>query len=120
MFYILGFVVWRIARTRVDGVLQKVPQVVQLGTFTWSVQPTQQQGRARGGEETRKRGRDDGSLLFYDVRLSGVECDFFVFEFCKPDMTMHCVSPLSSVIPTYIRLQVTRACKMRCDEWNAS
>jgi hypothetical protein len=33
---------------------------------------------------------------------------------------MQCVSPLSKVLPTYIRMQVQRTCKMRAEEWNSN
>ncbi len=114
MFFLLGFVVWRIRRMDVDGIVQSIPEVLPLGTFTWSVETPDEK------KETSKRKRVDTPLLYYKVRLTGVETDFRVFEYIKPDFTMQCISPLSSVIPLYIRTQISRTCKMRCDEWNAS
>eukprot|EP00961_Rhodomonas_salina_P122676 1652420-Rhodomonas_salina.2 len=110
MFFITGFVVWHVARRQIKGSTQLIPEVLPLGTFTWTVKTRDKQ---------RKRKIDD-PLLWYDIQLQGVECDYHVFDFVKPDMTMQCVSALSSVIPLYIRLQVTRAAKTRCEEWNAS
>jgi hypothetical protein len=115
MFLLVGFVVWHISKKTVHGVVQRVPEIFPLGTFTWTVRKND--GSARVGE---KRKKPPESILYYDVTLVGLDCEFSVFEFCKPDMTMQCVSPVSTVIASYIRLQVTRACKMRCEEWNAS
>jgi hypothetical protein len=58
-------------------------------------------------------------LATYEITLKSLECDYDVFEFERPDMIMECVSALATVIPLYIRLQVARTCKMRCDEWNS-
>eukprot|EP00961_Rhodomonas_salina_P193404 2610852-Rhodomonas_salina.1 len=117
MFHTIGFAVWRLTRRRTKGTFQTVPELFPLGTFTWAVRVRDAKEADTGGG---KRKYGSNSLLYYDVRLSGVESDFNVFEYTKPDLTMQCVSPLSTVIAPYIRLQVTRACKMRCEEWNAS
>eukprot|EP00961_Rhodomonas_salina_P106449 1433625-Rhodomonas_salina.3 len=111
MFFTLGFVVWRIRRMKVGGKVEQVPEVLPLGTFQWTVQ-TQ--------SKDKKRTREDEPLVFYNVTLNGVECEFEVFEFIAPDYTMECISPLSTVIQHFIRLQVSRTCKMRSDEWNSS
>lgn len=52
--------------------------------------------------------------------MTGIDTDFYVFEYVKPDLTMQCVSPLSSAISTFIRAQITRACRTRADEWNTN
>eukprot|EP00961_Rhodomonas_salina_P064143 862360-Rhodomonas_salina.7 len=113
MFLSLGFVVWRLKTIRVAGVVQKIPETLPLGTFTWTVKVQDKDSRKR-----KREGSDD--LVYYDIMLNGIETDFHVFEFVKPNLTMQCVSGLSSVIPCFLRLQITRACKMRSDEWNAT
>jgi hypothetical protein len=111
MFCVLGFAVWRLAKRRIRGKVQFIPEILPLGSFTWSVQTMSKEERAR---------RHVDQLVMYNIQLQGVDCDFHVFEFRKPDLTMQCVSPLSTVIGTYIRLMITRAAKMKCEEWNAS
>eukprot|EP00961_Rhodomonas_salina_P305260 3941918-Rhodomonas_salina.4 len=88
MFFTLGFVVWRIRNKRFRGKIEKTPEVLPLGTFTWTV-------RTSESKTKNKRKREDDPLLYYDVTLNGIDCEFHV-------------------------LQVARACKMRSEEWNSS
>eukprot|EP00961_Rhodomonas_salina_P217920 2944639-Rhodomonas_salina.3 len=133
MFFVLGFVVWRLRTITEAGAKQIVPEVLPLGSFTWNVKTAprkQEQGLEaaarglcnRGSDLSKKRMRrgDDPQAAFYDVTLSGVECDYDVFEFIRPDLVMECVSPLATCIPLYIRMQVSRTCKMRAEEWNSA
>ena len=142
MFFTLGFVVWRIRRildTR--GIVQKVPEILPMGTFTWTVRVTgeddeeqqqrdgnlpshirMQDQRLKRRKETKRRKRSnlDNPVLYYDIELNGIDCEFYVYEYIIPDLTMQCISPLSSIIPLYIRLQISRTCRMRGEEWNSS
>lgn len=40
MFFVLGFVVWRVRKiVEAGGVQQAIPEIVPLGCFSWKVQP---------------------------------------------------------------------------------
>lgn len=85
-----------------------------------SAAATQSKAAARldGAVDLSKKRRhrsEDFPTVSYEVTLKGIECEFDVFEFVHPDLVMECVSPLATVIPLFIRLQVARTCKMRCE-----
>lgn len=54
-FYVLGFVPWHVRRLESTGDL--VPEVIPLGTFTWSVELRKEKERRREREMSNEKMR---------------------------------------------------------------
>ena len=94
-FLAVGFVPVRI---RKEGMLL-VPEVLPLGTYTWSVNL---------GEYAKKKRKAGGRMLFYDVTCTYCQDEIHVFNYIEPHATLNCYLPLSSLIPQYSTLMSMR------------
>lgn len=124
----VGFVPYRV-RTLDDGC--RVPEVLPLGTFTWSVtrDPTllpkawffdrRRQQIAAGDAPSSKKRAGDGALLSYDVRSSFTEHPPHVYVFTTPSVLIPCTSPLGSLLSSYGMLCHKRQCMLRADYYNS-
>lgn len=86
-----------------------IPEVLPLGTYTWSVNSKRRGKRPSAGDE----------LLFYDVTCSYCQDDIYVFNYIQPHATLTCFSPLSSLIPQYNTLITTREYSLQATAWNS-
>lgn len=130
VFFMLGFVPWRIRRVLdYTGAMQKIPEVLPLGTFEWTVSAGNNEDGNRDNNNSsnskqnknNKRKRTDAPTTNYNLRMKGVKVEnYHVYEYIAPDLTTQCSSPLSTLIPLFIRLQISRTCLSRAQEWNSS
>ena len=105
----LGFVVWTV-RTLPSG--DKFPEVLPLGTFSWSVEPD-------------KSGR---ASLMYRIQLCIDEVPFHVTEWVQPTMNvtegsiLHATvqTPLAHLIEEYKILRETMKRHHHADAWNTT
>lgn len=110
----VGFVPFRLRRE--NNLV--IPEVLPLGTFTWSVTRNEQRSN-------KKHKRDpcqilqNPSLLRYDVNCSYCDDEIHVFNYIKPHATLTCYSPLSSLIFHYNNLLSLRELALRAEVWNA-
>jgi hypothetical protein len=103
----MGFVAW-FTRKLPSG--DRVPDVLPLGTFTWSVEP------------------DEHSVIRYRVQLSTSKVPFVVTEWVQPGLNvsegsiLHATvqSPLSHLIEEYRILRETMRRYHHADAWNTT
>lgn len=134
-FLVVGFVPYRI-RMLSDGC--KVPEVLPLGTFSWSVSrdPTllpkawffdrqSQQMNVndfcddKKNTTTKKRKMQTGPLLCYEVNTSFTDQPPLVYPFTTPSTLYPCTSAISSLMQTYNMLCHKRGCMLRADMYNS-
>ena len=96
-------------RIRQEGTVQ-VPEVLPLGTYTWSVNITGQQKQKSEGHKP---------LLFYDVITTYCKDKIHVFNYVQPHATLNCYSPMASLIPHYNTLLAMRELRLNSVAWNA-
>ena len=110
----VGFVPFRLRReTRNSNLV--VPEVLPLGTYTWSVTRNEQRSAKR------QKGviLPNPSLLKYEVSCSYCEDEIHVFNYVQPQATLTCFSPLSGLIFHYNNLLSLRELALRAEVWNA-
>lgn len=102
----VGFVPYII---RSEGAL-KVPEVLPLGTFTWSVMRADQQYPVRKG----------GPLLQYVITTTYADSnDVHVLPYSTPHALFSCSSPISSLIIHYQNLLHVRHVTEKAEAWNS-
>ena len=108
----VGFVPFRLRR---EGNLV-IPEVLPLGTFSWSVNRNEQQShkRQKGAQIVQ-----NPPLLRYDVNCSYCDDEIHVFNYVQPQATLTCYSPLSGLIFHYNNLLSMRELALRAEVWNA-
>ena len=117
----VGFVPFRLRRESANNNLV-VPEVLPLGTYTWSVSRNEQKS---SNTKKRKETPDQGPilpnppLLKYDVTCSYCEDEIHVFNYIQPQATLTCFSPLSGLIFHYNNLLSLRELTLRAEVWNA-
>jgi hypothetical protein len=122
----VGFVPFRLRR---EG-SQVVPEVLPLGTYTWSVTRNEQQQKSRGETKGSKRQRDSSDwhpgrimpnppLLKYEVNCAYCEDQIHVYNYIQPQATLTCFSPLSGLISHYNTVMALRELAQRAEVWNA-
>lgn len=121
----VGFVPYRLRRDSNHNNLV-VPEVLPLGTYTWSVARNEQ--KSHNGGKQKKRPREEGQpceilvnppLLRYEVSCSYCEDEIHVFNYIQPQATLTCFSPLSGLIFQYNNLLSLRELALRAEVWNA-
>lgn len=121
LFIAVGFVPFRI---RQDGPT-RIPEVLPLGTFAWTVCGSDQQHAKRKRENDdpksskSKKSSGNGPLLVYDVTCTYCKDDIHVFNFVQPHAMLECFSPLAALIPQYNALLAVRTLALRTMEFNA-
>jgi hypothetical protein len=122
----VGFVPFRLRRESTNNNLV-VPEVLPLGTYTWSVTRNEQR---QSGSKNKKRKTEEAwspsvhilanpPLLKYEVNCSYCEDEIHVFNYIQPQATLTCFSPLSGLIYQYNNLLSLRELSMRAEVWNA-
>ena len=125
-FLVVGFVAYRVRQLR-DGCL--VPEVLPLGTFSWSVarDPTllpkawfmNNQKMSVAAPAKRQRRDDDGQILRYDVTSTYTDAVPNIYAFTVPSTMFPCTSALSTLIHSYSMLCHKRDCTVRADMYNS-
>lgn len=113
----VGFVPYRFRRVGTHT----VPEVLPLGTYSWSVlrRDNLQYGVALTEKERRRM--LSRPLLEYAVSAGFAgPGDIFVYTYVQPSAFLACVSPLSSLITTHLRLIQLREDACRADGWNSA
>lgn len=115
----VGFVPFRLRR---EGNLV-IPEVLPLGTYTWSVTRNEQR---QSSDKKRKAAEwhpsqivSNPPLLKYEVNCSYCEDQIHVFNYITPQATLTCFSPLSGLIFHYNTLLSLRELAQRAEIWNA-
>lgn len=125
----VGFVPFRLRREGNNNNLV-VPEVLPLGTYTWSVTRNEQRQLQTPSTKGKKRRADEAwspslhiianpPLLKYEVNCSYCEDEIHVFNYILPQATLTCFSPLSGLIYQYNNLLSLRELSMRAEVWNA-
>lgn len=129
----VGFVPYRLRRDSNHNNLV-VPEVLPLGTYTWSVTRNEQNSHVGGGggKQTKRPKLGNGinearppeilinpPLLKYEVSCSYCEDEIHVFNYIQPQATLTCFSPLSGLIFHYNNLLSLRELALRAEVWNA-
>jgi len=120
-FLAVGFVPFRIRRHAGEA---WVPEVLPLGTYTWSVNMTESAKKRKRTAAADDKEEDDDSegapLLFYDVLCTYCRDKIHVFNYMQPHATLNCYSPLASLIPQYNTLLSLRENALQAVHWNAT
>lgn len=112
----VGFVPFRLRREN----HLVVPEVLPLGTYTWSVTRNEQASKRRktlDAEPTRIP--CNPPLLKYEVNCAYCDDEIHVFNYVTPQATLTCFSPLSGLIFHYNTLLALRELAQRAEVWNA-
>ena len=100
-FLAVGFAPFRMI-TADDG--ERVPEVLPLGTYSWTVLP-QREGK--------------GPLLRYEVRCHYSQDTVYTYAYVPPRLYYKCISPLSTLLDAHSRLLQLRLHLLSACEWNA-
>jgi len=110
----VGFVAYRLRRV---GQVQ-VPEVLPLGTFTWTVCPSANRA-TKVARVKRSAPEGEAPLLIYDVTTTYCNDDIYIFDYVPPHATLLCFSPLAALIPLYNALVSVREIDVRAMDLNA-
>ena len=119
-FLSVGFAPYRI-RPLEDG--GHVPELLPLGTYTWSV-TRNQNTLPRAWLAPRAKDKEEeeacyGPLLRYDVTTTYTDKPAFVYPFCTPSPLFVCCSPMAALVEPYVMLLNKRQCTLRADAYNS-
>lgn len=105
-FVAVGFAPFRLRR---EGA-HTVPEVLPIGTYTWSVARSQQAKRQRedGSSVPREVPMHNPPLLRYDVVCSHCDDAIYVFNYQTPHPHLTCNSALASLMTQFLALEVLR------------
>ena len=134
----VGFAPYRL-RTIANG--SKIPEVLPLGTFAWSVTRNQaslprpwmtpvhttssaKKKTINTGDDTTTAGAtgaayDHGPLLRYDVTTTYTDEPPRVYAFCTPSPLFVCCSAMATLVQPYLMLCNKRQCVVRADIHNS-
>lgn len=100
----VGFIPFRLRRG--EQGLDVFPEVLSLGTFSWTVQPSRD----------KKPGQP---LLLYDVKCQYCTEPIHVVAYAEPSIYFTCNSPLVSLLGPYTDLLLLRAQTQAAETWNS-
>jgi len=109
-FLAVGFVPFRI-RASASGCM--VPEVLPLGTYSWSVNMSSNKRQRYNCSSSSSSTSSYEPLLCYDVISTYCKDKIHVFNYVQPHATLNCYSPLSSLIPCYNALLSMRELSLR-------
>ena len=126
-FLTVGFAPYRIRHNERGA---KVPEILPLGTFSWSVAKSNQGlsatpwnniGRREISNEqkTLNSGIDSQPLLKYEVNSSHCREKIHIHSFIQPQALFSCTSSMASLIQPYLNLCNKRECSIRADSFNS-
>jgi hypothetical protein len=119
---------------KVPGSGDKIPVVLPLGSFVWSVrvkEGVRKNNTTRNAEESRNKNYDHGSLCEYFVTATGTldvkSEEIWVVNLLEPTLIDHSpqsgivqLSPLFLTVKRYIELETARQRLSYADDWNTT